>query len=272
MTTSAPAVQALMGVVAAFGAGLALPARAEPAVKSGLQALSERRLFFGHQSVGLNLLEGLRELAALEGTALKVVDARPTGVQPGTLAHLALPENGDPARKLRSFAAAFGGDGQARGADLALMKFCYVDVLADTDVASLFAAYQRTVAEVRAASPGTTLVHVTVPLQAVEGGVRGWLKRRLGRTLWNVDHNARREEFNDLLRGAYQGRAPFFDLAHAEATRPDGRIETAPWQGREVRALVPAYTDDGGHLNRQGRLAAARALVAALAAAPAVTP
>ncbi len=271
MTTNSLAAQALLGlgaVALAAVAAVALQARAEPAVKSGLQALSGRRIFFGHQSVGLNVLDGLRELAALEGAALRVTEARAPGVPPGTLAHLALAENGDPARKLRSFAQAFAR-GEAAGADLALMKFCYVDVTAGTDVAALFAAYQRTVAEVEALSPGTTVVHVTVPLQAVEGGARGWLKGLLGRPRWGAEHNARREAYNDLLRAAYRGRAPLFDLALAESTRPDGTAETATWQGREVRALVPAYTGDGGRLNEAGRRAAARDLVDDLAAAPA---
>lgn len=268
MTVNSLGVQALLGLVAALAAGAAHAAQAEPSVKSGLQAISARRIFFGHQSVGLDLIEGLRELAALEGVPLRVVEAGQAAGPGGALIHQALPENGDPLRKLRSFAAAFQGGGAA-GADLALMKFCYVDVNAGTDVAALFAAYQRTVAEVEAANPGLVLVHVTLPLQAVEGGLRGWAKERLGRPRWGVEHDARREAYNELLRAAYRGKAPIFDLAAAESTRPDGGAETAAFEGRPVRVLVPAYTDDGGHLNRAGRLAAARALVAALAAAPA---
>ncbi|MCM2333136.1 MAG: hypothetical protein NDI82_04220 [Anaeromyxobacteraceae bacterium] len=271
MTMNSQAAQALLGlgaVVLAVGAVVSLQARAEPAVKSGLQALSGRRVFFGHQSVGSNVLDGVRDLAALEGAALRVTEARASGVPAGTLVHLPLAENGDPFRKLHSFVQAFAS-GEAAGADLALMKFCYVDVTASTDVAALFAAYQRTVAEVEARSPGTTVVHVTVPLQTVEGGLKAWLKGLLGRPIGGAEHNARREAYNDLLRAAYQGRAPLFDLALAESTRPDGSAETITWRGRPLRALVPAYTGDGGHLNEEGRRAAARALVAALAAAPA---
>lgn len=267
MTTHALAAQTLLGLGALLAVGAATQARADAALKGTLQAVSERRIFFGHQSVGMNLLEGLTDLARAEGVALRVIEARPPGVAAGTLAHAFLPENGAPLKKLAAFAGAFA-DGSAAGADVALMKLCYVDVTEATDVAALFAAYRKTVAEVQAASPATTLLHVTAPLQTVESGPKAFVKRLLGRPLWGSQHNARREEFNELLRREYGGKAPLFDLARLEATRPDGGTETSAWQGREVRALVPAYTDDGGHLNAEGRRRAARELAALLAALP----
>jgi len=258
------AVHAFLGLGAVLVVGAASQARAEQSLKSKLQSAAERRIFFGHQSVGLNLLEGMQQLAKREGVSLRIVEARPPGVDAGTLAHAAMEENGDPLKKLRSFKRAFTS-GAAAGADLAFLKFCYVDITADTDVSALFAAYRTTMAEVQAASPGTTFLHVTAPLQSVEGGIRGRLKRVLGRPLGGTAHNARREEFNELLRREYEGKAPLFDLARVESTRPDGSFETAPWNGREVRALVPAYTEDGGHLNGEGQLRAAEALVSVIA-------
>lgn len=271
MTTQSLAVHALLGLGALLAAVVAGRARAEPSAKAELQAVAERRIFFGHQSVGMNLLEGLQLVARQEGVPLRVVEARASGVDAGTLAHAFVEKNGDPLTKLRNFARALSS-GAAAGADVALLKFCYVDVTADTDVAALFAAYRKTIAEAQAAHPGTTFLHVTVPLQTVEGGVRGWAKRLLGRPLWGTSHNARREELNDLLRREYLGKAPLFDLARVESTRPDGTSETAPWNGREVRALVPEYTDDGGHLNERGRVRAARELISVLAAVPRAPP
>jgi hypothetical protein len=214
----------------------------------------------------MNLVEGLQELARQESVPLRIVEA-PRGVEAGTFAHAFMDRNGDPMLKLRSFGQAFAS-GAAAGAELAFVKFCYVDITAETDVAALFAAYGKALGELQAANPGTTFIHVTAPLQTVESGPKAWAKKLLGRPLWGSQHNARREEFNDLLRREYGGKAPLFDLARVESTRADGTAETSSWNGREVRALVPAYTDDGGHLNAEGRLRAARALVAALAAAP----
>jgi hypothetical protein len=80
--------------------------------------------------------------------------------------------------------------------------------------------------------------------------------------------NIRRQEYNNLLRQAYQGREPIFDLARVESTTADGRAATATWQGKSVPILVKEYTDDGGHLNALGRTRAARELIAVLAALP----
>jgi hypothetical protein len=270
MTTHAVAAHAILAFGAVLAAGAATHARAETALKGTLQAIADRRIFFGHQSVGMNLLDGLQELAKAEGVALKVVEASAPGVPPGTIAHAFLEENGAPLKKIAAFSRAFTS-GVAAGADVALMKVCYVDITEATDVAALFATYRKTLAEAQAANPGTVFVHVTAPLQTVEDGVRALAKRLLGKPLWGSQHNARREEFNELLRREYAGKAPIFDLAKVEATRPDGGTETSRWQGRDVRTLVPAYSDDGGHLNPEGRRRAARELATVLAAIPRAT-
>jgi hypothetical protein len=271
MTTVTLAAHVLLGTGALMVAGALTHARADSSIRSALDAVAERRVFWGHQSVGMNLIEGLQDLARAEGAALRVAEIRAGVGGPGlaarTLSHAFLEENGAPLKKLAAFSRAFS-TGAASGADVALMKFCYVDVVEKTDVTALFAAYQRAVAEVQAASPGTVIVHVTVPLQAVEGGLKAMAKDLLGKPRWGTQHNAAREAYNELLRREYADKAPIFDLARVEATRPDGGAETSRWNGREVRALVSAYTDDGGHLNAEGRRRAAAELARVIAAVP----
>jgi hypothetical protein len=252
---------------ALLAASAAQPAKGDDAaVRANLAALSSQTVFFGHQSVGVNLLDGLRALAARHDVALRIVAAPASQLPgPGAVVHAFVGRNTDPSSKLRDFERALSS-GPAARPDLALVKFCYVDVTTATDAARLFAEYQASVARIRAAAPGTTLVHVTVPLTTVQGGVRGALKRLLGRAPGGFLENARREEFNALLRASYLGREPLFDLARLESTR-EGRPETAEWRGRTVPALLPEFTADGGHLNREGQLRAARELAAVLAAA-----
>lgn len=249
-------------------AASARPARAaDPKLRLDLEALSKRRVFFGHQSVGVNLLDGVRALAAREQVPIRVVEAPPgPDLEPGSIGHAFVGRNTDPGSKLRDFEQALAS-GAAMGAEIAMVKLCFVDVTADADVTRLLAEYQASMARVRAASPGTTLVHVTIPLTTVQAGLKGMVKRLLGRAPAGFLENARREEFNALLRAAYQGREPLFDLARIESTR-DGLAETAEWKGRVVPALLPELTDDGGHLNRDGQLRAAREMVAVLASAP----
>jgi lysophospholipase L1-like esterase len=232
-----------------------------------LEQVAAARVYFGHQSVGTNLLQGLEDLQA--GLDRPVIRAAPPGVFDapggrGVLLHSAIGRNGHPDSKCDDFRRVLD---QLRGRlDVALFKFCYVDFGDTSDAGAIFAAYARTMDELKRRYPGVLFVHVTAPLRTVEGGPGVWLREAIGRRNRAKHANARRNEFNALLRTRYAGE-PMFDLAAVEATRPDGRRQTFRLAGRTLDALVPAYTDDGGHLNEAGRVRAAAGLVHTLAQA-----
>jgi len=262
-----------LGLCISLWCALAIAAHADSMedtdLRAQLQTLSRRRVFFGHQSVGMNLLEGVRELAALyPDIPLRVVEVTGSAdLQPGTFAHAFLPENGNPALKLESFERALSS-GIGSAADIALIKFCYADFSPVTDVSALFARYQTTLSALRARHPHVLFVHVTAPLTTVADSAASNLKRLFGRAPGGLLENAKREEFDQLLRRAYGGREPLFDLARLESTSPDGRRELQDWNGSQVPALLPAYSDDGGHLNSASRVRFARELIALLASLP----
>jgi hypothetical protein len=187
-------------------------------------------------------------------------------VPPATFGHTTVARNGDPLLKLQSFEQAFGE--QPSGVDIALLKFCFVDINANTDARALFGRYRSSIDGLRAKNPGTIFVHVTAPLTEVKDGPKAYVKRLLGRAPDEAIENTRREEYNNLMRQTYRGREPIFDLARVESTAPDGAAVTVEWNGSVAPAMVPAYTDDGGHLNSVGRLRAARELISVLAAVP----
>jgi hypothetical protein len=214
---------------------------------SSFSAAAEPRIYFGHQSVGANILQGVKEL----GVSLSIKDEF-------------LAENGAPLKKLENFKAAVG---EGSRYDIALVKFCYVDVDAGTDARALFERYRATLDELRAKNPRSVFVHVTLPLTAVQTGPKALVKRLLGRAPYGTIENVRREEYNRLLRATYAGREPIFDLARLESIAPDGTAVTVTWNGATAPAMSGAYTDDGGHLNTRGRALAAREFVTVLAAA-----
>jgi len=214
---------------------------------SSFPAAAEPRIYFGHQSVGANILQGVKELGV------------PLSIKGEFLA-----ENGDPLRKLQNFKAAVG---EGSRFDIALVKFCYVDVNAETDARALFERYRATIAELRAKNPRTVFVHATLPLTTVQTGPKALAKRLLGRAPYGTIENVRREEYNRLLRAAYAGREPIFDLARLESIAPDGSVVSVAWDGATAPAMSLAYTDDGGHLNARGRAIAAQEFVTVLASA-----
>jgi hypothetical protein len=256
----------LAGAALALGTSSSSGASSGPEARLELEAVARRSILFGHQSVGMNLLDGLERLAAREGLALQIVDvSRAPVAAPGTLAHFFVGQNRSPYSKLDGFARALGAISTG-SPDIAIVKFCYVDFEPGTDVAALFARYQATLGDLQALHPRTRFVHVTAPLSEVQAGPKAWVKRLLGRTPYGLAENARREEFNALVRNAYAGREPVFDLALVESTLADGTRSTVEWNGRKVPVLASRFTDDGGHLNEEGRLRAAREFLAVLAA------
>lgn len=271
-----PRGSALLLLVTVLGCGRsAVNAVPRPSPLAGvpaarLAALARARIYFGHQSVGYNLVAGVAALARERPElGLRLVESTATSeLRPGTFAHAENGENLHPLTKIRAFEETLEHDGFGAHLDLAFFKFCYVDFTPATDVEAVFAEYQRTLARLHARFPAITFVHVTAPLTVVPSGWKVELKRLLGRA---DDEDARanvaRERYNALVRRAYAGREPLFDLASVEATRPDGTTTTFELDGARHPALAPAYAADEGHLDAEGARWAAAHLLAALAAA-----
>lgn len=256
--------------IAIFALGTVTSAYAsdtDSTLHSDLARIANQRIFFGHQSVGMNLLDGIKQLSATTGVPVHIVESTTAkAVPPATMGHTFVSENKKPIQKLKSFELAM--EQQSGGLDIALVKFCYIDFMPETDIKMLFSEYQATIDRLRGKNPGTAFVHVTAPLTVVSEGIKSRLKKILGHAPYGTLENMRREEYNTLLRQAYQGREPIFDLARIESTAPDGTAVSVSWEGRDVPAMASDYTNDGGHLNTTGKLRAARELISVLASIP----
>ena len=238
------------------------------------QALAQRRVFFGHQSVGRNMMEGIRAvLAQRPDIGLKLVQTSdPSSVEGPALFDANIGENRRPASKADAFVRVVEA-GLGKGA-LAMYKYCYIDVAGGTDIDALFEAYREQTRRLERAQPGVTLVHVTMPLKTAPEGLKETVKTMLGRPT-ETALNIKRNRFNELMRTEYGSRAPVFDLARLESSRPDGSRAFTRYQGRPVDMLAPEWTYDNGHLNEAGRRHVAEqflVMLARLAAAPVGAP
>jgi hypothetical protein len=236
-----------------------------------LAAVRRARILFMHHSVGRDVLAGMGALdAEAGGGALEVIAAEEiAGADGPFLAHFSGGRNRDPVGKIDAFAAAVRAEPRLDGA-LALMKLCYVDFEPGTDVEALFAHYRRTIEALQRERPRVRLAHVTVPLKRRPTDLRSVARRVLGRTVWEDAANVRRDEFSRRLAEAFPGAV--LDLARAEAVGPDGAPTTFEHAGARYASLYPGYTEDGGHLNAQGRRAAGAAAIRFLAGAVRALP
>ena len=229
------------------------------------QRLRGRRLFFGHQSVGGDILAGVEDvLKAHPEIALRVAEtADPAQMKEPGLYHARIGENGAPQTKLASFVSIVSAGVADSGT--ALLKYCYVDVTGETDAVALFENYRRAVDSLKATNPGLTVLHVTLPLQTDWGEYFHWKRVIRGKLTTHRELNYIRQAYNERLRQAYGGREPIFDLAHLQSIGPDGMVNTVRYHRTRVPILARTWTCDGGHLNDEGRRRIAEAFLVTLA-------
>ncbi|HVK98839.1 MAG TPA: hypothetical protein VM553_03465 [Dongiaceae bacterium] len=236
-----------------------------PAAK--LEALGQQSFYFGHQSVGRDIMDGLgRLLAEHPEVKLNIVEGeRPDQVQPGVFLHSRIGQNEHPQTKIDAFeqvlASGIGGT-----ANVAFLKFCYVDLDQSGNPQDLFNRYQASVTALKAKYPATRFVHFTLPVRTVPTGWKVQIKNLIGREVPEQLDNLKRQQFNDLLRQTYGGKEPVFDLARLESIAADtGKSHSFKLEGQTVEAMAPVNTNDGGHLGDAGKRWIAEQLVVFLA-------
>lgn len=233
-----------------------------------LKAFADKRIFFGHQSVGYNILDGLSAMApefvaaGLPPPNIKEITSIDEIAGPGVY-HARAGRNVDPLSKIAAFEEILVRRGFGTKVDVALLKFCYVDFPEGVEPSAVIDAYMAAIDHIKAAYPRLTIVHATCPLTAHTWGLKSHL-----RVLIKGDGaNLRRNMYNDVLRSRLVESDSVFDIAAAESTRPDGTREQFNAGGTARRALFRGYTYDNGHLNADGARRAAIAFVEAVAGA-----
>ena len=229
-----------------------------------ISSLETKRIFFGHQSVGNDIVHGIRDIMD-EDRRLKlnlVASADPQSMSLPAFVESPIGENRNPASKDKAFADILA-KGMGSQGGIAMYKYCYVDIGLDTDVQQLFDNYRRQMTDLKSRYPSLTVVHITVPLTTDDPGPKTWIKTMIGRPT-SRDVNLKRNQFNSLLR-KYYATEPIFDLARVESTHLDGTRSYVMIQGQKVYTLASEFTTDGGHLNQAGRRAAAQTLLQVLA-------
>jgi hypothetical protein len=189
-----------------------------------IRSLETKKIFFGHQSVGDNILQGIRDIMKDDPRLqLKIVHSDDPESVPGpAFVETYVGENRYPRTKNAAFASILD-NGMGRQGGIAFYKYCYVDFDSSTDVNRMFEDYRKEIADIKAKYPSLQIVHATAPLAALEPEprIKTWLRILLGK-MGARDVSAKRAAFNNLLRQTFAGKDPIFDLAEVESTYPDG--------------------------------------------------
>ena len=230
------------------------------------QKLAQKKIYFGHQSVGQNILDGINDIMKQnQQIKLNIIElAKITDFDKPFFSHSGVGKNEDPRSKCEDFNEVI--DKKIAGkVDVALFKFCFVDIVPNTDVNKLFSAYKETLVSLKEKYSKVMFVHMTVPLTAAQTGLKVWIKKIIGRPIGGYEDNIKREQFNAMLLKEYEGKESIFDLAKIESTTPDGSRAVFEKDGKTYPRMVPEYTNDGGHLNELGKKRVAEQLIILLA-------
>lgn len=218
-----------------------------------LETVSRSRVFFAHQSVGQNLLDAVPSVYAASNLAAPnlINDAAEVSTPHGFILDEVIGTNGDPLGKLAAFDRKLRS-GLGETLDVAMVKLCYMDFDAQTDVNAIFDSYKQTMAGLAHDYPRVRFVYTTVPLMA-DRDLIGRLKALFGRAQeFDPAHNAARERYNALIRAEFGTTGRLFDIAAVEAAGDGNTLRFRSSAGGEFLAMDPALSSDGGHLNSDG--------------------
>lgn len=217
------------------------------------QKIASKRIYFGHQSVGFDIISGIHDLMDTRNSfKLNIIEIKSIPNGTNYFAHSILGKNMEPLTKVKEFDSIIR-DANNHAPDIAFFKFCYIDFSTNTNINDVFKNYTESVSRLSKDFPNTKFIHVTVPLTTTQTGIKVWLKKLINKPIGGYDDNIARNEYNELLKNHFAGKEPVFDLASIESTHQTGSRSAFKSNGRTYWRLCPEYSYDGRHLNKNGR-------------------
>lgn len=239
-------------VQTAIGSGGSEPEPPQQIDTATFTAAMGKRTIFGHQSVGMQVLQGVSMLAGQLGVSnpsFPDYEATTLPSSGGMLAHFYAGSNGNPFSKLDEFEAHLRG-GLAAQVDIVVLKFCYADLRNSSSHTpqQMFDAYKIWCDTIETDFPTLTIIYATEAIVMGE----------------NSDgvHNARRQVFNNLIRAEYASTGRLWDVANIQSTDPIGNKILHGG----IESLYSGYASpDQRHIYGPGRTALAGPLLQLIA-------
>ncbi|MDF1576419.1 MAG: hypothetical protein P1P86_14620 [Bacteroidales bacterium] len=230
-----------------------------------IEQVAGLKIYFGHQSVGNNIISGITQWEDETGVQLSKVESKDPALNVEiSLVHFKVGSNSDPHSKIDDFVSLVAQIPD-EGNPVAFFKLCYVDITPDTDVDKVYGYYKEKMLYLIEMYPNIRFMACTVPYMGLQKGMKAIAKRMLGRQSTGHLGNIKREEFNKNLLNDFQGVIPVFDLGGIESTLPDGSKATYNFKGSDYPYMPDIYTYDLGHLTELGSKTLSYNLLAFLA-------
>lgn len=238
--------------------------------QSSLKLISEKKIYFGHMSVGYNIIDGLKSVINNKyPNTLNIVETNnPADFSKPVFAHSKNGRNLYPKSKIDSFVKQINGN-LGKHVDIAFFKMCYVDIRSDSNINEIFQYYKKVFNDLIKRHRKIKFIHFTVPLTTIRNfglkeSIKDLIKKIIGKQTKlekSKNDNIKRWEFNELLKKEY--KESIFDLAGFESLYPDesGKREVFKTDSNAYPALIPEYSNDGGHLNNLGSKIIAKRLL-----------
>ena len=229
-----------------------------------IEEVAKHKIYFGHQSVGNNILSGIEQWEEETGVQLAKVETRDfSDGSNAAFVHFRVGKNGDPNSKIDDFVTLVESIPN-ESTSVAFFKLCYVDITGSSDVDAIFEYYKEKMLYLKDNLPNCKIMLFTVPMTGIQKGLKATAKKILSRQPAGVLENIKRNEFNERLISELSGDFKVFNLAGVETTHPDGSMETFKYKGSEYPYMPDFYTSDLGHLNDYGARIVAYNLLAFL--------
>ena len=238
-----------------------LSKKMDPEIYKKIKVISQKNIYFGHRSVGENIIIGLNKIISENGqNELIIKELKDNSKFEGNyFIHSNIGNNGDPKSKFEEFTSIVNNLAN-KNLDIAMMKLCFVDITKNTNIDDVFKSYVAMIDSLKNKYPDLTIIHFSVPLKSKPSLINNIKDIIKGRNNYDPQDNLARNKFNELLFSKYS-KEDIFDLAEVESTYPDGKRESIIVDGKPCYFLIKDYTDDGGHLNESGRQTVAEKLI-----------
>jgi len=225
----------------------------EPEIYKKLKVINQKNIFFGHRSVGENIISGVNEIISKDGHKEISINEWKSNlkIDGNYFFHSNIGKNGDPKSKFKEFTDIVT-DLANKNLELAMMKLCFVDITKKTNIYEVFQSYMTMINSLQIKYPNLTFIHFTVPLKSKPSWMNGIKHFIINRDQDNQQDNIYRNKYNELILSKYP-RKYIFDLAGFESTYPNGKRESTNVNGKLYYYLIKDYTDDGAHLNELGQ-------------------